>query len=103
MFLPRMAVIQSVFAISDALVGLTYSAALLVMAVSTLMYGSLSDRYGRRPVLLTGLFLFTLGSGVSGIADSIYGLIAGRVLQALGAGCGGTPARRIARGPHGAG
>src|SRR3972149_2973474 len=101
MFLPRMAVIQSVFAISDALVGLTYSAALLVMAVSTLMYGSLSDRYGRRPVLFTGLFLFTLGSGVSGIADSVSGLMAGRMIQALGAGCGVTLARAIARDAYG--
>src|SRR3972149_10949326 len=102
MFLPAMPVIKSVFAISDALVGLTYSAALLVMAVSTLIYGSLSDRYGRRPVLLGGLFLFTLGSFVSGMADSVYGLIAGRVIQALGAGCGVTLARAIARGAHGA-
>jgi len=101
MFLPAIPVIKSVFAISDALAGLTYSAALLVMAVSTLMYGSLSDRYGRRPVLLTGLFLFTLGSGVSGIADSVYGLIAGRVIQALGAGCGVTLARAIARDAYG--
>jgi len=101
MFLPAMPVIKSVFAISDALVGLTYSAALLVMAVSTLMYGSLSDRYGRRPVLLAGLFLFTLGSGVSGIADSVYGLIAGRVIQAFGAGCGVTLARAIARDAYG--
>ncbi len=101
MFLPAMPVIKSVFAISDALVGLTYSAALLVMAVSTLMYGSLSDRYGRRPVLLTGLFLFTLGSGVSAIADSVSGLMAGRVIQALGAGCGVTLARAIARDAYG--
>ena len=101
MFLPAMPVIKSVFAISDALVGLTYSAALLVMAVSTLMYGSLSDRYGRRPVLLVGLALFTLGSGVSGIADSVYGLIAGRVIQAFGAGCGVTLARAIARDAYG--
>lgn len=101
MFLPAIPVIKSAFAISDALAGLTYSAALLVMAVSTLMYGSLSDRYGRRPVLLTGLFLFTLGSGVSGIADSVYGLIAGRAIQALGAGCGVTLARAIARDTYG--
>ena len=101
MFLPAMPVIKSVFAISDALVGLTYSAALLVMAVSTLMYGSLSDRYGRRPVLLAGLILFTLGSGVSATADSVYGLIAGRVIQAFGAGCGVTLARAIARDAYG--
>ncbi len=101
MFLPAMPVIKSVFAMSDAMVGLTYSVALLVMAFATLVYGSLSDRYGRRPVLLTGLFLFTFGSGVSGIADSVSGLMAGRVIQAIGAGCGVTLARAIARDAYG--
>jgi len=101
MFLPAMPVIKSVFAASDAMVGLTYSVALLVMAFATLVYGSLSDRYGRRPMLLTGLFLFTFGSGVSGIADSVSGLMAGRVIQALGAGCGVTLARAIARDAYG--
>ncbi len=101
MFLPAMPVIKSVFAASDALVGLTYSVALLVMAFATLVYGSLSDRYGRRPMLLTGLFLFTFGSGVSAIADSVSGLMAGRVIQALGAACGVTLARAIARDAYG--
>ena len=101
MFLPAMPVIKSVFATSDAMVGLTYSVALLVMAFATLVYGSLSDRYGRRPMLLTGLFLFTFGSGVSGIADSVSGLMTGRVIQALGAGCGVTLARAIARDGYG--
>lgn len=101
MFLPAMPVIKSVFATSDAMVGLTYSVALLVMAFATLVYGSLSDRYGRRPMLLTGLFLFTFGSGVSAIADSVSGLMAGRVIQALGAGCGVTLARAIARDAYG--
>jgi len=101
MFLPAMPVIKSVFAASDAMVGLTYSVALLVMAFATLVYGSLSDRYGRRPMLLTGLFLFTFGSGLSGIADSVSGLMAGRVIQALGAGCGVTLARAIARDAYG--
>ena len=101
MFLPAMPVIKSVFATSDAMVGLTYSVALLVMAFATLVYGSLSDRYGRRPMLLTGLFLFTFGSGVSGIADSVSGLMTGRVIQALGAGCSVTLARAIARDGYG--
>jgi len=96
-YLPAMPVIKSAFQVSDALVGLTYSAALVVMAAATLIYGSLSDRYGRRPVLFAGLLLFTLGSVVSGLASSFSGLIAGRVIQALGAGCGLTLARTIAR------
>jgi len=101
MYLPAMPVIKSVFAVSDALVGLTYSCALLVMAFATLIYGSLSDRYGRRPVLLAGLFLFSLGSVVSGLSDSFSSLVAGRVMQALGAACGVTLARAIARDAYG--
>ena len=47
---------------------LTFSIALFGMAFATLFYGSLSDRYGRRPVLLSGLALFLFGSVVSAIA-----------------------------------
>ncbi len=101
LFLPAMPEVKKAFGISDALVGLTFSVTLLVMAFVTLAYGSLSDRYGRRPVLLTGLVLFTAGSAVSSIAGSISGLIVGRMIQALGAGCGVTLARAIARDAYG--
>jgi MFS family permease len=70
-FLPVMPVVKSVFGISDALAGLSFSVSLFVMAFANLLYGSLSDRYGRRPVLLSGLFLFTLGSAVSAMAQSV--------------------------------
>ena len=101
MFLPAMPVVKSVFASSDAVVGLTYSMALLLMACATLVYGSLSDRHGRRPMLLAGLALFILGSGVCAVSNSIYGLMAGRAIQAIGAGCGVTLARAIARDAYG--
>ena len=101
MFLPVMPVVKSVFGISDALAGLTFSVSLFVMAFANLLYGSLSDRYGRRPVLLAGLFLFALGSVVSAIAGSVSGLIAGRMIQALGAGSGVPLSRAIARDAYG--
>lgn len=100
-FLPVMPVVKSVFGISDALAGLTFTVSLFVMAFANLLYGSLSDRYGRRPVLLSGLFLFTLGSVVSAMALSTSGLIAGRMIQALGAGSGVTLSRAIARDAYG--
>jgi DHA1 family bicyclomycin/chloramphenicol resistance-like MFS transporter len=100
-FLPTMPVVKAAFGISDALVGLTFSVTLFVMAFVTLLYGSLSDRYGRRPVLLTGLALFTAGSLVSALAQSVTGLIVGRIIQALGAGAGTTLARAIARDAYG--
>src|SRR5690606_764731 len=76
---------------------LTFSIALFGMAFATLFYGSLSDRYGRRPVLLSGLVLFLVGSVVSAMASSSDALIAGRLVQAIGAGCAMTLARSIAR------
>ena len=101
LFLPVMPEIKEAYGISEALVGLTFSVTLLVMALVTLVYGSLSDRYGRRPVLLTGLVLFTAGSVVAALADSVSGLIVGRIIQALGGGCGIALARVIARDAYG--
>lgn len=101
LFLPVMPAVKSTFAISDALVELTFSITLFTMAIVTLFYGSLSDRYGRRPVLLGGLALFVLGSALSLAATSIGILIAGRFIQAVGAGCGLTLSRAIARDAYG--
>lgn len=96
-FLPVMPEVKRAFGVSDAVAGATFSLALFVMAASTLCYGSLSDRFGRRPVLLAGLTLFCLGCVLCASAASIEMLIAGRALQALGAGCGVTLSRAIAR------
>ena len=101
LFLPAMPEVKKAFTISEAVVGLTFSVTLLVMAFVTLLYGSLSDRYGRRPVLLAGLILFTAGGAVSALAVSVSGLIIGRIVQALGAGCGIALARVIARDAYG--
>lgn len=100
-FLPVMPAVKSVFDVSDAMAGLAFSIGLLVMAFATLIYGSLSDRYGRRPVLLAGLALFILGGVLSSFAQSFAGFIAGRMLQALGAGCSITLARAVARDAYG--
>ncbi len=101
LFLPVMPAVKSSFGISDALVELTFSITLITMAVVTLVYGSLSDRYGRRPVLLAGLALFVIGSGIAAITDSVAMLIIGRMVQAIGAGCGTTLTRAIARDAYG--
>lgn len=101
LFLPVMPAVKTAFAISDALVELTFSVTLFTMAIVTLFYGSLSDRYGRRPVLLGGLVLFVIGSALSAFAASVAMLIGGRVIQAVGAGCGLTLSRAIARDAYG--
>lgn len=66
--------------------GLVVTAYLLFSTVSVPIAGKMSDMFGRRPVLLTGVILFTLASLLSGIAGSIDQLILFRALQGLGGG-----------------
>lgn len=62
------------------------SAYLLTMAISTPVYGKLADSWGRQRIFQWGVVVFTLGSLLSGLANSIYLLIAARALQGFGAG-----------------
>src|SRR6202140_3524587 len=70
LFMPVIPAVKAALGLSDALAQLTFSIALFGMAFATLFYGSLSDRYGRRPVLLSGLVLFLIGSAPSAGAGS---------------------------------
>ena len=63
-----------------------FSAYLLAATVSTPVYGKLADIWGRKHLLLFGLAVFSLGSILSGMAQSMPQLIAFRVVQGLGAG-----------------
>ena len=101
LFLPAMPDVKAHFAASDALVQLTFSVTLITMAVVTPAYGTISDRYGRRRVLLAGLALFLAGSLVSAVAPTLAVLVFGRLVQAMGAGCGLTLTRAIARDAYG--
>lgn len=103
LFLPAMPDIKADFRASDAIVQMTFSVTLFTMAMVTPVYGSLSDRHGRRPVLLGGLVLFLAGSLASTLAGSVLALIASRLVQATGAACGLTLARAIARDAYGPG
>lgn len=101
-FFPALPDVKADFMTTEAVVNLTISVPLFVMAFASLFYGSLSDRYGRRPVLLSSIALFVVGSGCAALADDIWLLIAGRVLQAAGGGGGLGLARAIARDVFGA-
>src|SRR5436305_9197592 len=101
LFFPVIPAVQVALGLSDAYAYLTFSIALFGMAISTLFYGSLSDRYGRRPVLLSGLALFLVGSAISALTDSALTLVLGRFVQAIGAGAGITLGRAIAQDVYG--
>jgi DHA1 family bicyclomycin/chloramphenicol resistance-like MFS transporter len=103
LYFPVIPVVKSALRLTDAEAQLSFSVALFFMAFATLVYGALSDRYGRRPLLLSGLSIFLFGSVLTFLADSIAVMVLGRALQAIGAACGVTLVRAIASDVYGPG
>jgi len=101
-FLPAVPLLKQEFGVGSAVAQAAFSVTLFVMALSTLAYGSLSDRFGRRVVLIGGLLLFIVGSLQCALSHSMASLIVGRLLQAFGAGCGLVLSRAIAHDVFGA-
>jgi DHA1 family bicyclomycin/chloramphenicol resistance-like MFS transporter len=101
LFIPAMSPVKEEFGVSTGMAQLTMSLAMLSMAFFTVAYGGLSDRFGRKRVLLGGLVLFTCGASACMVAANMPMLLAGRILQGAGAGCGVVLARAIARDVYG--
>ncbi len=97
LYLPALPAIRSALGATDAQAQLTLSAFAIGFGTAQLAYGPLSDRFGRRPVLLTGLALFMLGSIASMLAPSIEMLVAARLFQGVGACSGPVIGRAIVR------
>ena len=66
-------------------IGLAIGAYGLTQAMLQIPMGILSDKYGRKPIILIGLLIFLLGSVVAAMSDTIYGVVFGRALQGMGA------------------
>jgi len=96
-FIPALPAIQSHFDSVPGVTQLVLSLSIFANAVATLLYGPISDRFGRRPVVLAGLITFILGSVLSALSSSISMLIAARVIQSAGAAAGMVLARAIVR------
>ncbi len=96
-FMPSMPGLQLEFGVTYGVVQLTLTLYLIGMAVCQLVYGPMSDRVGRRPMLLGGLAVFVAASLMAAVAPTIEVLIAARLLQALGGAAGIVLARAMVR------
>jgi len=101
MYLPSMPGMARALHVDFTTIQLTLSLYLAAMAVGQLVMGPLSDRFGRRPVLLAGLGIFVSGSLICLLAPTIGVLILGRVVQAIGGCAGITLSRAIVRDLYG--
>jgi MFS transporter, DHA1 family, multidrug resistance protein len=96
-YLPSMPSMARTLGANYTTIQLTLSLYLAAMAIGQLVMGPLSDRFGRRPVLLTGLVVFVIGSFICLLAPSSGILILGRVVQGIGGCAGITLGRAIVR------
>lgn len=99
--LPALPIIREDFLVSTGIAQLTLSLSMLSIAIATLVYGPVSDRYGRKPTLIGGTTITLLGSLFCLIAPTVELLILGRVVQAFGGAVGLVVARAIVRDVYG--
>lgn len=83
MFLPALPAMQVAFGVSEAVIGLAVSVFMIAAAVLQLVLGPLSDRVGRRPVVLGVLAVYALASLVCLLAQSITLFLLARMVQAV--------------------
>ncbi|MBM1169939.1 multidrug effflux MFS transporter [Microvirga arabica] len=95
--LPTFPALAAAFGISSRDLSLTLSSFFMAFAAGQVVVGPLSDRFGRRQLVLGGLIVFILGCTICASADSLGTLIAGRIIQALGASAASVLSRAIAR------
>jgi DHA1 family bicyclomycin/chloramphenicol resistance-like MFS transporter len=88
MLVPSLPRLGAVFAAPPASAQFVLTLFLAGIAAGQLIYGPVSDHFGRRPVLIGGLILFLIGTALCGLAWSLPALLIGRLLEA-GGGCAG--------------
>jgi MFS transporter, DHA1 family, multidrug resistance protein len=94
LYSPAMTLLITALHTTEAAVRATITVYLLGFAAAQLICGPLSDRFGRRPILLACLLLYVIGSLGSAAAPSVTALIFARLVQGIGA-CGGVALSRV--------
>lgn len=97
MYVPALPAIAQTFGTDHRHAQWSITSYLFAMALSQFLYGPLSDRFGRRPILLLGLSINIVGNFVCVVAPSIHWLNVGRLIQGMGVGAPLCLSRSIAR------
>lgn len=97
LYLPSLPGIAEYFRASVHLTNLTLILFFLFFSAGTLLWGPLSDKYGRKPILLIGLATYTAASALCACAGNLYLLIVFRVLQAVGGSAAGSVATAMVK------
>lgn len=97
MYLPALPALEGALQASPAAVQLTLGAFLIGFGLAQLVYGPLSDTWGRRPITLGGILLYLIGSILCATAETAQALIIARLLQGIGASAGPVMARAMVR------
>jgi DHA1 family bicyclomycin/chloramphenicol resistance-like MFS transporter len=96
-YLPSFPAIGRDFGVSPVALQLTLSAYFFTFAAMTLLHGTLSDAFGRRPVILAGLVVYTLASAGCALSQDLAQLLVFRALQGMSAGAGMVVGRAMIR------
>jgi DHA1 family bicyclomycin/chloramphenicol resistance-like MFS transporter len=97
MYLPALPALQVYFKASEGAIQLTLASFFVGFSLGQTLYGPLADRFGRKPPLYVGMFVFTLASAACAFAASVQALTAFRLLQSLGACAGSVISRAMVR------
>ena len=97
LYLPALPSMTEYFGVPEYQTNLTLILFFIFYAISILVWGPFSDRYGRRPILLVGLTCYTVAGALCALSPNIYLLMLFRVVQAVGAGAASTVATAIVK------
>jgi len=97
MYLPALPLLQETWNESLATINLTLAGFFIGYCCSLLVYGPLSDNYGRRPPLLAGIGVYIIASLICGMTGSAVSLIVFRILQGIGAAAASVLAMAISK------
>ncbi|KHT63103.1 major facilitator transporter [Photobacterium gaetbulicola] len=97
MYVPSIPAMSDFFSVKSAYLQAVMAAYLIPYGMSQFIYGPLSDRVGRRPVIIAGMIIFIVGSIAALLAPSFEWFLVATFIQGMGTGCSGAMCRTVTR------